>query len=623
MPRRDFLKAAAATSVLAGVGAAARPAAAAAAALEPSAPDIAHAKIQAFNYDGVTLGPSRWDDQFQNAREFYYNVENDDILHGFRAAANLPAPGKPLGGWCARDSGTVFGQWLSGMSRIYRATGDTQMRDKAVYLLAEYAKTVGPDGNCRMGPYPYEKMTCGLTDMHEYASHPEATALMDRMTGWASKTFDRSRLPAGPKPWGMHSGKPGEWYTMPENLFRAYMITGNQKFRDFGEVWLYHHYWDKFADTAAPTTASAVHAYSHVNSFSSASMAYAVTGDPRYLQICKNAYDFMQNTQCYATGGYGPVERIMPPGSLGKALEYQCNTCETPCDTWAGFKLSKYLTQFTGEARYGDWAERLLYNGIGAALQIHGPGVHFYYADYRVGAGVKIFSRNTYTCCSGTYIQNVADYHNQIYYRGPNALYVSLYVPSTLTWRRASGDVTLVQDTKYPEAETSTFTLKMSGSAQFPLNFRIPGWSEGVSFKVNGAPAQVSVTPGQWATIDREWKSGDAVEIRIPLRLRYSPVDKEHPHRVAVVRGPVVLVQDGNVHEPVYKMPYDDEALNKYIVADEREANAFRCVPADGANVMALFRPFYAIPADSFYRMHFDLDDLPMVLWSQTGFGNA
>ena len=615
VPRREFLKAAAATTtVLAGANSAAR--SAAVSAIAPPAPDIARTKIQAFNYDGVTLGPSRWNDQFKSARDFYFSVENDDILQGFRAEAGLPAPGKPLGGWCARNSATVFGQWLSGMSRIYRATADTELREKAVYLLGEYAKTVGPDGNCRMAPYPYEKMACGLTDMHEYAAHSEASELLDRMTAWASKTFDRTRTPAGPVPWAMHSGKPGEWYTLPENLLRAYMITGNQKFREFGDVWLYHSYWDKFADTAAPTNAHGVHAYSHVNSFSSASMAYAVTGDQRYLRICKNAYDFLQNTQCYATGGYGPVERIMPPGSIGKALEYQSNTCETPCDTWAGFKLSKYLTQFTGEARYGDWAERLLYNGIGAALQIHGAGRHFYYADYRVGAGVKIYSRNTYTCCSGTYIQNVADYHNQIYYRGDNALFVSLYLPSTVTWRRNDGDVTLVQETTYPESETSTFKLRMASSSQFPLNFRIPAWSEGVSFKVNGDPARVSVTPGAWATIDRPWNSGDSVEIRIPMRFRYHAVDKEHPHRVCVVRGPVVLVQDGNVHEPIYKMPFDEEGLNKYLVPDEREARTFRCVPADGTNVMALFRPFYAVPESTFYRMHFDLNDLPVVLWS-------
>ncbi len=100
-----------------------------------------------------------------------------------------------------------------------------------------------------------------------------------------------------------------EWYTLPENLYRACQLTGNPKFKDFGDAWLYHAYWNKFADTSRPSDAQGVHAYSHVNTFSSAAMAYAASGDERYLTIIKNAYDYLQNTQCYATGGYGP-ERI-------------------------------------------------------------------------------------------------------------------------------------------------------------------------------------------------------------------------------------------------------------------------------------------------------------------------
>ena len=610
MDRRDFLKGMATAGIVASV------ASRASATTSSSDIDPQVLKISAFNYDGIRLRDSRWNEQFLNAREFYYNVSNEDILQGFRADAGLPAPGQPLGGWCDKNSDTVFGQWLSGMSRIYRATDDQQMRDKASYLLTEFAKTVGSDGNCRMQVYPYEKLVCGLVDMHEYAGQDKAIPLLEKVTAFANKSFDRTRTPAGPKPWAMHSGKPLEWYTLPENLFRAYQITGNKQFKDFAEVWLYNSYWNKFANTASPTNASGVHAYSHVNSFSSASMRYAVTQDPAHLRIVENAYDFLQNTQCYATGGYGPVERIMPAGSLGHALDYQMNSFETPCGSWAGFKMSRYLMQFTGQARYGDWAERLLYNGIGSALQINGHGRHFYYADYRVGAGVKIFSRNPYTCCSGTYIQDVADFHNIIYYKDDSSLYVSLYVPSEVTWKRNDGVVKVVQDTQYPAEETSALTLQMDHSTKFPLKMRIPEWTRGASIKVNGAAFQTACKPGTWAVVDRTWNSGDKVEITIPMQLRWQPVDAQHPHRAAVERGPVVMVQDGMIHEPIYKLPEIADDLNKYVVPDSEEGpGVFRFNPPDGTNVMAKFRPFYSVGPDYYYRMYFDLDKLPIVLW--------
>ena len=41
-------------------------------------------------------------------------------------------------------------------------------------------------------------------------------------------------------------------------------------------------------------------------------MAYAVRGDPQYLKILENAYEYWQKTQCYATGGFGPAEKTMP-----------------------------------------------------------------------------------------------------------------------------------------------------------------------------------------------------------------------------------------------------------------------------------------------------------------------
>src|SRR5437764_5099018 len=133
MLRRDFLKAIPiGASVLTNSAAAA-----------PSGPVL----IEPFDYQGVHLRESRWRQQVEGAREYYLALPDDDILHGFRAEAGLAAPGKALGGWCRENSSSVFGQWLSGMARLYRATGDEAVRDKAARLMTEWAKTVAPDGN--------------------------------------------------------------------------------------------------------------------------------------------------------------------------------------------------------------------------------------------------------------------------------------------------------------------------------------------------------------------------------------------------------------------------------------------------------------------------------------------
>ena len=371
MPRRSFLKTApvaawAAANVAEGL------------AHAQDAPASAPPKlaIEAFNYEGVRLLPSRWLKQYEAARDFWLALPEDDILHGYRQAAGLAAPGKPLGGWCARNSDTVFGQWLSGLSRLAKATGDAAIRDKAVRLFTEWAKTIGPDGNCRMRHYPFDKLVCGLVDLHLYADCQPAGPMLDLALDWAAKTLSRENQPATIKD---PSGNPHEWYTLSENLYRAYQITGNPRHKAFADAWLYHAYWDRFIDTANPAEAYGYHAYSHVNTFSSAAMAYAVTGDDRYLRVIRNAYDWLQNTQCYCTGGFGPPR----PSSPAKAAWARCSTsAPTPLKPAAvpgrlqTHPLPPPIHRRGALRRLGRTYS--LCNGISAALPVTSDGKAFY-----------------------------------------------------------------------------------------------------------------------------------------------------------------------------------------------------------------------------------------------------
>ena len=60
--------------------------------------------------------------------------------------------------------------------------------------------------------------------------------------------------------------------------------------------------------------------------------------------------------------------------------------------------------------------------------------------------------------------------------------------------------------------------------ATFALKQRVPGWSNGLTVKVNGQSQGADIQPGQWATIQREWRPGDTVELDIPLHFRRMPM---------------------------------------------------------------------------------------------------
>ncbi len=581
-------------------------------------------RLHSFDYRGVRLLDSRFQRQVLQTRELYFNMSNDDMLKGFRREAGLPAPGNDMRGWCRRDCGATFGQWISGMARLSCATGDTALREKAIFLTTEWEKTLGANGNPRMGTYAWEKMSCGLVDVALYAGYPHALEILARITVWASANFDRSRSPAtesdrdGRKPHGTL-----EWYTLPENSFRAYTITGDKTFLDFANLWLYPSYWDKFTATDRPGGVQYLHSYSHMNTFCGAAMAYAVTRDPKYLTIVRNAYDWARGTQTYASGGYGPGEWSVPAdGTIGRALDVRLDTAEIPCGSWAGFKLSRYLMGYTGEARYGDWIETLLYNGIGAALPVQSDGRSFYYADYRVGMGAKTFFWDEWPCCSGTYIQTVADYHNVIYFHDESGLYVNLAIPSEVEWTHGGQTVRLTQQTQFPETEETQYQLQLEKPDEFSLRIRVPSWSKDSSVMVNGKPFIAKMEPNQWGSLKRTWQTGDVVTVRFPLRARVMPVDPQHPNRVAFLYGPLLMAQDARFSFPLNGQP-EEIAARLHRTPDKLQLQLGPSAPAklneggqkivpgsidEGGQPVGNLHPFYTFAEREPYRVYFDLD---------------
>ena len=562
--------------------------------------------LEPFDYQGVRLLDGRLRNQYLATRDFYYNLSDDDILKGFRKRAGLPAPGNDLGGWCWKDTSTVFGQWLSGMARMSKATGDAAIREKATRLMREWAKTFAADGlpyrvyiarpDISHSHYEFEKTLCGLVDMYNYGDQKEALPLLEKLTEWGMKTLDRRRMPATPAD-SDATGCGNEWYTLCENLYRAYQVTGDSKYKIFGDLWRYPAYWGKFAENPDPDV-HGLHAYSHVNTLSSAAMTYAVTGEGQYLKVLANAYDYFQRTQCYATGGYGPGERlVIPDGSLGKSLESEINTYETPCGSWAVFKLSRYLLQFTGEAKYGDWIEKMVCNGIGAALPMIGSGMTFYYSDYVLQGGRKTYFSDAWPCCSGTYLQDVTDYHNIIYFKDRDSLYVNLYASSEVTWNKEGEEIKLEQATGFPESEMTTLTVRAKKPVAFNLKFRVPMWSRGATVEVNSEKLDSSYTPGKWGVIQRTWKPGDRVAIRIPIPLTQVAIDQQHPHRVALMYGPVVLVGERDA------LPAATQADPATWMTRIEGPLEFR----GRGQAKGRFYPFYRAEYGTFYRMYFDL----------------
>jgi DUF1680 family protein len=285
------------------------------------------------------------------------------------------------------------------------------------------------------------------------------------------------------------------------------------------------------------------HAYSHVNALSSAVQAYLSLGQRAYFDAARQGFDFV-DAQSFATGGWGPDEHFVTPGSggLGASLVEQHKSFETPCGAYAHFKLTRYLLRITRDSRYGDSMERVLYNAALGAQPIQLDGRAFYYSDYTRSAS-KGFHPDRWPCCSGTLPMLAADYRISACFTDPRGIYVNLYIPGRVDWRQSGAACRLSIMTEYPYASTVTMSLQVSQPQTFALHLRVPAWAVGASVSVNGKRSTAPILPGTFASIVREWRTGDRVELDLPLALRLQPVDAEHPDTVALLAGPLVLMR--------------------------------------------------------------------------------
>jgi hypothetical protein len=291
------------------------------------------------------------------------------------------------------------------------------------------------------------------------------------------------------------------------------------------------------------------HAYSHVNALNSAVQAYLTLGDEVHLKAALNGFRFLEQ-ESFATGGWGPNETLIGiggPEPLYESLTKSHASFETPCGTYGHYKLARYLMRITGEARYGDSMERLLYNAMMGALPTQQDGRTFYYSDYNMAAK-KGFHNDKWPCCSGTFIQLTSDYGVSTYLRDAGGIYVNLYVPSQVRAAFGGRPVKITQTPLYPMAgNRSDFVVSAERPARFAMRFRIPEWAgPGTRLSVNGKPAGAAIVPGKFAEIARTWRDGDRVAIQFDMPLRLEPLNPAHPETVALMSGPLVLFPVGD-----------------------------------------------------------------------------
>ena len=99
-----------------------------------------------------------------------------------------------------------------------------------------------------------------------------------------------------------------------------------------------------------------------------------------------------------------------------------------------------------------------------------------------------------------------------------NGLAATCYGPCKVTALAADRvPVVIVCKTDYPFNDTIELSVQPARKTAFPLDLHIPGWCTAPTLSVNGSTVAVKQNAKGFVRLNRSWKPGDTVRLRLPM----------------------------------------------------------------------------------------------------------
>lgn len=204
-------------------------------------------------------------------------------------------------------------------------------------------------------------------------------------------------------------------------------------------------------------------------------------------------------------------------------------------------KLTRHLFSWNPDPRYFDYFERTLLNDrIGTIRPEKGHTIYF--QSLTPGAWKTFNSEDkSFWCCTGTGVEEYAKLNDSIYWHDSGGVFVNLFIPSELDWHEKA--LKLRQETKVPDDQTTSLTITADKPVPAAIRLRIPSWTSEARVKLNGRALEATAEPGGYLTLDRAWKTGDRIDLEIPMHLSVEAMPDD-PKLQAFLYGPLVLAGD-------------------------------------------------------------------------------
>ena len=536
-------------------------------------------QVSYFSLQDVKLLSSPFLQAQQTDLHYILALDPDRLSAPFLREAGLTPKAPSYTNWENTGlDGHIGGHYLSALSMMYAATGDTAIYHRLNYMLNELHRAqqaVGTGfiggtpgslqlwkeikaGDIRAGGfslngkwvplYNIHKTYAGLRDAYLYAHSDLARQMLIDLTDWMID------ITSGLSDNQMQDMLRSEHGGLNETFADVAEITGDKKYLKLARRFSHKVILDPLIKNE-----------DRLNGMHANTQIPKVIGYKRVAEVSKDDKDwnhaaewdhaarFFWNTvvnhRSVCIGGNSVREHFHPSDNFTSML----NDVQGPetCNTYNMLRLTKMLYQNSGDVdnsnkpdpRYVDYYERALYNHI-LSSQEPDKGGFVYFTPMRPGH-YRVYSQpeTSMWCCVGSGLENHTKYGEFIYAHQQDTLYVNLFIPSQLNWKEQG--VTLTQETLFPDDGKVTLRIDKASKKKLTLMIRIPGWagsSKDYAITINGQKKKYAIRPGvsTYLPIHRKWKKGDVITFNLPMEVSLEQIPDKKDY-YAFLYGPIVL----------------------------------------------------------------------------------
>jgi hypothetical protein len=407
----------------------------------------------------------------------------------------------------------------------------------------DYGPEKGVQRNNSQDWWPKMVMLKILQQYYSATGDHRVVTLMDRYFKYQLKTLPEKPL--------------GNWtfwaeYRSADNLqavYWLYNITGDKYLLELGNILHKQGYdfTDMFLNRDDLMRINTIHGVNLAQGIKEPIIYYQQQPDHKYIDAVKKGLADIRKYNGQPQGMYGADEALH--GNNPTQGSELCSAVELM------FSLEKMM-EITGDLQFADHLERIAFNALPTQVSDDFMSRQYFQQpnQVKISRDIHNFDINHgetdilyglltgYPCCTSNMHQGWPKFTQNLWYATPDqGIAALIYSPSEVKAKVAGGTVVrITEETNYPFDETIKFTVNMDNKRKgvsFPFHLKIPSWAKKATIHVNGKPWDTELIANTVEVISRTWKSGDVVELTMPMQVETSTW---YENAMAVEHGPLV-----------------------------------------------------------------------------------